>query len=112
MLNNFRAMPAIVKLCTVAALGVMALVVTTKFPHISIHVGDRQITTAEWWNIGAGPFMLVVGLLMVSSAVMMLKRSRHARLAYAVAWSALCISVPFVSGVSGLGVAASKLSVI
>jgi hypothetical protein len=46
-------------------------------------------------------------------AVMMLRRSRHARLAYIVAWIALNISIPYVAGVTGTGVAAvSKASLL
>lgn len=112
MLKNFFAMPTVVRLFTIASLCVVVFALATMFTHTSIQFGDRRITSTAWWNIGAGPFMLIVALLMVASAVMMLRRSRYARLAHIVAWIALTISIPFVAGVTGAKVAASKPSLI
>ncbi len=113
MVKNFMAMPILLRLCTGVAGGVLVFVIGTMLPHGSIRVEGRQLTTSEWWAIGAGPFMLIVGGLFCASAVMMLRRSRHARLAYIVAWIALFISVPYIAAVTGNGVAAvSKSSLI
>jgi hypothetical protein len=112
MVRNFLKMPVLLKLCTAASLAVLMWVVVTMFPHTLIHVFGRRITVADWWRMGAGPFMLIVALLMSISAVMLLLRARHARLAYVVAWIALTVAIPFVAGVSGIGVRASESSAI
>ena len=56
--------------------------------------------------------MFIVALLMIAASVMMLIRARHSRLAYIIALIALSISMPFLAGVTGVGVAASKQSLI
>ena len=108
MAKNFMAMPIFLKLLTAAALGMILVIVVTVIPGGSIRVFGRNVADSEWWRIGAGPFMAIVTLLMIASAVMMLKRTRHSRLAYVIAWIALSISIPFVAGVAGVGVAVSK----
>jgi hypothetical protein len=113
MRKNFMAMPILLKLLTAAGFGVFLIAISTMRPHSIISVFGRPITASDWWASGAGPFLLIVALLFCASAVMMLRRSGHARLAYIVALIALSISVPYVSGVTGVGVAAvSKSSLI
>jgi hypothetical protein len=61
--KNFMAMPILLRLCTGVAGGVLVFVIGTMLPHGSIRVDGRQLTTSEWWAIGAGPFMLIVAFL-------------------------------------------------
>lgn len=111
-LRNFMLMPGLLKLLTVAAFGVAIWVVGSMAPNGSIQVGDRQVSLAEWWRLGAGPLLAVVAALMTSAGIMMLGRYRHARLLYVVAWVGLCISIPFVAAVADIGIAASRSSLI
>lgn len=113
MVKNFMAMPILLKLFTASALVVLLFVLETMLPHGSVRVFDRQVTTSEWWASGAGPSMLIVAGLFCSSAVYMLRRSRYGRPTYILALIALFISVPYVAGVTGNGVATvSKSSLI
>lgn len=108
MLRNFMEMPIVLKLLTVAACGVLIFAMGTMIPHGVVHVGGMQLTTSEWWAVGAGPCLLVVALLFCASAVYMLRRSRYGRPSYVVAWIALSISIPYIAGVTGAGVPASR----
>lgn len=110
MWKNFMAMPILLRFLTAAGFCVCLIAISTMRPHSMIRVFDRQISAADWWASGAGPSMLIVAGLFVASAIMMLRRSRHARFAYIVAWIALNISIPYVAGVTGAGVAAMSKS--
>lgn len=107
------AMPTILKWLIAAGFFVCLMIIGTFFPHSIVRVLGRPVSTSNWWVSGAGPSMLIVAGLFCASSVMMLRRFRHARLAYIVAWIALLISVPYVAAVTGNGVAAvSKSSLI
>jgi hypothetical protein len=96
-------MPIGVKVLTASACAVLLFVVATMIPNSSVHVGDKQLSTSEWWAIGAGPFLLIVALLFSASAVYMLRRSAYGRLAHIVAWISLSVSIPYIAGVTGVG---------
>jgi len=112
VVKNFLTMPIVLKLITASALVILLIVVSTIVPGGPIHVFGRDVTRAEWWAIGAGQFLFIVMLLMTASAVMMLRRARHSRLANIVAWIALSFSIPFVAGVTGMGVSESRPALI
>jgi hypothetical protein len=112
MRKNFIAMPTVLKLLTAVGFGVLLMVLSTMRPHSMVRVFDRSVTASEWWASGAGPFMLIVAGLFCASAVMMLNRFKHARLAYIVALIALSISAPFVAGVTRVGETAVNPGII
>ena len=112
MIKRFLAMPSILKLLTATGLAAIIAVIGTMLPQTPIYVFGRQVSQAEWWNSGAGPYLLIVALLMGASSVMMLLRARHARLAYVVAWVAMDFSIPFVVGVIGSGGHGAKTAMV
>lgn len=113
MWKAFLAMPTILRFLTAAGFCVCLMVVSTFFPFSPVRILGRPVSELDWWGSGAGYSMVIVAGLFGSSGVMMLRRSHHARLAHLVAWIALNISVPYVAGVTGAGVASvSKTSVL
>lgn len=105
MWKSFKAMPMLLRFLTAVGLFVCLMVISTMRPNSVVHKDGRSISSAVWWASGAGPSMLVVAVLFGASTVMMLRRWRHARLAFLIAWISLNISVPYVAAVTGTGVA-------
>jgi hypothetical protein len=105
--RNFLAMPPILKLITVTALGALIPVTTTVLPNFPAGVFglfNRHISTSEWWSSGGGKLVLVATALFCASAVMMLRRSRYGRLIYIAALITMCMAIPIVAGVVGMDV--------
>jgi hypothetical protein len=100
-------MPPVLKLITVTALGAVIPVITTVLPNFPAGVFglfDRHISTSEWWSSSAGKMVSMTAALFCASAVMMLRRSRYGRLIYIAALITMCITIPTVAGVIGMGV--------
>lgn len=101
MRKNFIAMPPLLKLLTTIVVGVPIFCIATAFPHQSISVFGRQMTSSEWWSSGTGPTTLVVGGVMVFAALLMLRRSRYGRLAYLLGLMVLSLSEPVIAYFTG-----------
>ena len=84
-------MPKYLKMLTAMGFAVLAGVAATMLPS-GVAVYGRHVTTSDWWGSGAGLFLLCVGLIMSSSAVLMLKRSRYGRPTHIFGWAAISIS--------------------
>lgn len=95
--KNFLAMPLLLKLLTAVTVVVPIFCIATMFPHQSIGVFGRQLTTTAWWSSGAGLTTLVVGGIMLAAAFLMLRRSPYGRPAYITAWIAISLSAPLIS---------------
>src|ERR1700677_1170833 len=104
--RNFLAMPRILKLITVTGIGAVIPVATTVLPNLPAGVFglfDRHISTSEWWSSSGGKMVSITAALFCASAFMMLRRSRYGRLLYIAALITMCIAIPIVAGVIGMG---------
>ena len=101
MIHNFIEMPVLLKLLTIGGIVILFFVIGSMIPYSSTDVFGQPVTTVQWWSSGAGPFSLVVGLLISMAIVMMLLRSRYGRPAYILSWTVLSLSVPFTANALG-----------
>ena len=101
MIRNFLKMPWPLRILTAGGIAILFFVVGSMRPNSSINVFGQPVTTAQWWDSGAGLFSLTVGLLICIATVMMLGRSRYGRLVYILTWIVISLSVPFTAGALG-----------
>lgn len=106
--QNFRAMPKPLRWLTALGLSVALLLVATVIPGSHVRFLDQTIggtiSIREWWLSGAGWVVLFTYGLMPASAVLMLRRSRHARALYLTGWLAANACGPLVAWLIGTSV--------
>lgn len=91
------AMPRLLKLLTAAAAIPPIVCIGSMIPHRSIGVFGRNMTTSQWWDSGAGLATLFASCLIIAAALLMLKRSRHGRPVYILAWVTMTLIVPLTA---------------
>jgi hypothetical protein len=96
MVDNFKSMPGLLKLLTASSIAPVAFCLNTLIPHATVVVFGQRIATSEWWRSGAGFATLLVGILTGCSTILMLRRSKHARLICVSALIAIGASAPAV----------------
>jgi len=89
-------MPGLLKLIVVSGF-LFPLFVITSIIHSSVNVFGHDLPEETWWISGGDPFTVVIGSLMWSAAIQLLKRSIIGVPIYVAAWILMTISIPIVA---------------
>jgi hypothetical protein len=101
MVDNFKRMPFILKILTMAVLAPVAFVVNTLFPNASIVAFGQHVTASDWWSSGVGFVTLLMGLFAGWAGLLLLQRARHAREVYVVLLIGMPVSAAFLAHLRG-----------
>jgi hypothetical protein len=72
---NLEKMPWILRItCVASFLTGVVVVLTTIFPVSGMRINDETLSTAELWEKGYAPFLLIAGIAMTLSGIGILKR--------------------------------------
>ena len=91
---NFKVMPMLLKFITGHAIFCVVFVMSA-IPGGTFKINGQVVSHSEWWSSGAGPFALVLGILMPITGVLLLQKSRYARPAY-IAVASLALVLPYL----------------
>ena len=115
MIENFNLMPKYLKILTLLGFAVLVMVAATLLPN-GVDVYGKHVSTAEWWSSGMGFLFLFDGMILSTSALLMLKRSNVGRAAYVLGCVALNASGVFAiyvaTGDSDITVHTLKFSIV
>lgn len=111
MWNNFKDMPKALRMITGCALTGIGMLFLSVNPYTSFELDGHEVTYAVWWTSGAGPYTSLLGIVWALSAYLLLKRSKHARVACLISLSAVVIA-PYLYWVQFLPAALGALQVM
>jgi hypothetical protein len=80
--ENFSSMPSLLKLFTAAAFGGVFLLIASVIPGSPFSINGHATSYSQWWMSGAGPFVLLFGIVGPIIGMLLVIKSRNARGAY------------------------------
>jgi hypothetical protein len=96
-------MPGFLKFLTGLALASVIFLPATLLPG-GVDLGGGLVSRREWWGSGSGFIFAATVLLMISSGVLMLRRTRYSRAAHLAAWLALYCCVPVLRRMNDMAI--------
>lgn len=79
ILLQMKLMPLFLRFITTLCLGGILFIIGPLCPIGNFTINDQPVTFIEFWNTGAGPIMLILGILLFTSGIGILKYKKWGR---------------------------------
>jgi hypothetical protein len=96
MLQNFKAMPGILKWITVLCMVLPVFTLGTFIPNGTINVNNHPMANSDFWACGAGILVAILAMMMLVAMWLLVQRSKYARLVALIAFMAAWMSGPLL----------------
>jgi len=79
---RFKEMPFALKFIffPYCLIGAIVFIVTSFIPSVEFELEGKQVSWSEWWGSGAAPFFIIIGVLLLISAIGLYRKKHRARI--------------------------------
>jgi hypothetical protein len=90
---RFKEMPLALRFLffPYSLLGGISLPTFSLVPAAEFTINEKQVSYSEWWTSGAGPLSIIIGILLLISAIGFFLKKRFARITFLTPWIILLI---------------------